>query len=37
VLEVWPHQCQVQGDNPIPTPTGHTIPEISQSLILTQS
>ena len=24
---VWPHQCQVQGDDHFPTPTAHTIPD----------
>jgi len=33
VVEVWPHQCQVQGYNPLPTPAGHTIPDTSQDAV----
>ncbi|GAB0195154.1 hypothetical protein GRJ2_001980700 [Grus japonensis] len=29
-LEVWPHQCRVQGDDHCPSPAGHTIPDTSQ-------
>ena len=29
-LEVWPHQCRVQGHDPLPAPAGHTIPDTSQ-------
>jgi len=25
-LQVWPHQCRVQGHDPLPTPVGHTTP-----------
>jgi len=27
VLEVWPHQCRVQGHDHLPAPVGHTIPD----------
>ncbi|CAN0300535.1 unnamed protein product [Bubo scandiacus] len=33
VFEVRPHQCQVQGDNHIPSPAGHTISDTSQDAI----
>jgi len=33
VLEVWPHQCQVQGRNHLPTPAGHINPDTSQDLL----
>ncbi|KAK4810750.1 hypothetical protein QYF61_007724 [Mycteria americana] len=33
VFDVWPHQCQVQGDNHFPSPAGHTIPDTSQDAI----
>ena len=29
VLEVWPHQCQVQGHDHLPTPAVHTIPDVT--------
>ncbi|TRZ10668.1 hypothetical protein HGM15179_016431 [Zosterops borbonicus] len=29
-LEVWPHQCPVQGKNDLPAPAGHTIPDPGQ-------
>ncbi|KAK4824117.1 hypothetical protein QYF61_010740 [Mycteria americana] len=29
VFGVRPHQCQVQGHNPFPSPAGHTIPDTS--------
>ena len=32
-LEVWPHQCQVQGDNHFPSPAGHAIPDTSQDAV----
>ncbi|RMB98756.1 hypothetical protein DUI87_24975 [Hirundo rustica rustica] len=32
-LKVWPHQCQVQGKNDLPTPAGHTIPDPGQDAI----
>ncbi|KAK4832143.1 hypothetical protein QYF61_020883 [Mycteria americana] len=33
VFKVWPHQCQVQGDDHFPSPAGHTISDISQDAI----
>ena len=33
VLQVQPHQCRVQGHDPLPTPAGHTIPDTSQDAI----
>ena len=33
VLEVSPHQCQVQGHNHFPTPAGHTICDTRQDAI----
>jgi len=33
VLEVRPHQCQVQGQDHLPTPAGHTIPDTSQDAV----
>ncbi|KAK4817763.1 hypothetical protein QYF61_026986 [Mycteria americana] len=33
VFEVRPHQCRVQGDNPFPSPAGHTIFITSQDAI----
>jgi len=33
VLQVQPHQCQVQGHDPLPTPAGHTIPDPSQDAV----
>ncbi|RMB96519.1 hypothetical protein DUI87_27007 [Hirundo rustica rustica] len=32
-LEVWPHQCPAQGDNPCPAPAGHTIADPGQDAI----
>ncbi|KAJ7412493.1 hypothetical protein WISP_96087 [Willisornis vidua] len=29
-LTVWPHQCQVRGDDHCPGPVGHTIPDTGQ-------
>ncbi|GAB0184594.1 hypothetical protein GRJ2_000924700 [Grus japonensis] len=33
ILEVRPHQCRVQGDNHVPSPAGHTIPDTSQDAV----
>jgi len=33
VLQVWPHQCQVQGHDHLPPPAGHTIPDTSQDAV----
>jgi len=33
VLQVWPHQCRVQGHDHLPTPAGHTIPDTSQDAV----
>ena len=33
VLPVRPHQCRVQGHDPLPTPAGHTIPDTSQDAV----
>jgi len=33
VLEVHPHQCRVQGHDPLPTPAGHTVPDTSQDAV----
>ncbi|KAK4813348.1 hypothetical protein QYF61_026644 [Mycteria americana] len=33
VFEVWPHQCQAQGDNHFPSPAGHITPDTSQDAI----
>jgi len=33
VLQVWPHQCPVQGHNHLPISAGHTIPDTSQDAI----
>ncbi|KAK4817510.1 hypothetical protein QYF61_017755 [Mycteria americana] len=30
---VWPHQCRAQGDDPFPSPAGHTIPDTSQDAV----
>jgi len=32
-LEVWPHQCRVQGHDHLPTPAGHSIPDTSQDAV----
>ncbi|RMC01172.1 hypothetical protein DUI87_22263 [Hirundo rustica rustica] len=32
-LEVWPHQCRVQGKNDLPGPAGHPIPDPGQDAI----
>ncbi|KAJ7423221.1 hypothetical protein BTVI_10719 [Pitangus sulphuratus] len=32
-LKVWPHQCQVQGDDHFPSLAGHTISDTSQDAI----
>ncbi|RMC04103.1 hypothetical protein DUI87_19440 [Hirundo rustica rustica] len=29
-LQVWPHQCRVQGKNDLPAPAGHAIPDPGQ-------
>ncbi|RMB89921.1 hypothetical protein DUI87_33695 [Hirundo rustica rustica] len=29
-LQVWPHQCRVEGKNDLPAPAGHTIPDPGQ-------
>ncbi|RMC19236.1 hypothetical protein DUI87_03842 [Hirundo rustica rustica] len=29
-LKVWPHQCRVQGQNELPAPAGHAIPDPGQ-------
>jgi len=33
VFKVQPHQCQLQGDDPLPSPAGHTILDTSQDAI----
>jgi len=33
VFEMRPHQCRVQGHDPLPTPAGHTIPDTSQDAV----
>ncbi|PKU37700.1 hypothetical protein llap_11996 [Limosa lapponica baueri] len=33
IIEVWPHQCWVQGDNHYPSPAGHTISDTNQHAI----
>jgi len=33
VLEVRPHQCRVQGHDPLPASAGHTIPDPSQDAV----
>ncbi|CAM9287055.1 unnamed protein product, partial [Bubo scandiacus] len=33
VLEVQPHQCQVQGNNHFPSPAAHTISDTSQDAV----
>ncbi|KAK4812358.1 LOW QUALITY PROTEIN: hypothetical protein QYF61_018808 [Mycteria americana] len=33
VVEVQPHQCQVQGDDHCPSPAGHTISDTSQDAV----
>jgi len=33
VFKVWPHQCQVQGDDHFLTLAGHAIPDASQDAI----
>ena len=30
VLQVWPHQCWVEGKAPLPRPAGHTLPNAAQ-------
>ncbi|RMC19187.1 hypothetical protein DUI87_03792 [Hirundo rustica rustica] len=32
-LKVWPHQCRVQGQNELPAPAGHSIPDLGQDAI----
>ena len=32
-LQVWPHQCRVQGHDHFPTPAGHPIPDTSQDAL----
>ena len=32
-VEVRPHQCQAQGDNPFPRPAGHAISDTSQDAV----
>ena len=33
VLQVRPHQCRVQGHDPLPAPAGHTVPDTSQDAV----
>jgi len=33
VLEVQPHQCQVQGHDHLPAPAGHTVPDTNQDAV----
>ncbi|KAK4812776.1 hypothetical protein QYF61_020396 [Mycteria americana] len=33
LIHIQPPQCRVQGDNPFPTPAGHTIPDTSQDAV----